>query len=61
MPTVELHLIEGAEPAEILKTVIGRVKVNRFEVMEPSLYKIFIDMAKVDPKESQRDDGGEDV
>ena len=58
---IELHLTEGAEPAEILKTVIGRVKVNRFEVMEPSLYKIFIDMAKVDPKESQRDDGGEDV
>jgi len=58
---IELHLAEGAEPSEILKTVIGRVKVNRFEVMEPSLYKIFIDMAKVDPTESQRDDGGDNV
>jgi len=58
---IELQLAEGAEPSEILKTVIGRVKVNRFEVVEPSLYKIFIDMAKVDPMESQRDDGGDNV
>ncbi|MDD3732901.1 MAG: ATP-binding cassette domain-containing protein [candidate division Zixibacteria bacterium] len=58
---IELYLAPGADPSEILKTVVGRVKVNRFEVVEPSLYKIFIDMAKADPTESQRDQGGDHV
>lgn len=58
---IELYLEPGADPSEILKTVVGRVKVNRFEVVEPSLYKIFIDMAKADPTESQRDRGGDHV
>ena len=60
---IELHLEEGADPNEILKGVVQKVKVNRFELVEPSLYNIFIDMAKFDPAESQRDngEGGKDV
>jgi ABC-2 type transport system ATP-binding protein len=58
---LEVNLGEGAEPSAILKTVASRVKVRRFEVVEPSLYQIFIKLAKVDPADSQREEGGDHV
>ena len=48
---LELSLSEGADPDAILKSVLQRVKVRRFAIVEPSLYDIFIDLAKVDPSE----------
>jgi ABC-2 type transport system ATP-binding protein len=48
---IELHLEEGADPNAILRNVVERVAVRRFEIIEPSLYDIFIDMAKIDPAE----------
>jgi ABC-2 type transport system ATP-binding protein len=51
---VELQLEEGVDPNDILKALVGKVSVRRFEVVVPSLYSIFIDLAKVDPTESQR-------
>jgi ABC-2 type transport system ATP-binding protein len=51
---IEIKLAEGADPDDILKNILGKVKVSRFELVEPSLYNIFIDMAKVDPGISQR-------
>ena len=48
---VELDLEDGTEPNELLTAIAARVRVRRFEVMEPSLYNIFLDMAKVDPSE----------
>jgi len=48
---VEVQLSAEVQPHEILKAVVNKVTVRRFEVMEPSLYDIFIDMAKVDPSE----------
>jgi len=50
---VELDLDDAKLAPEVLRAVVGRVNVHRFEVMEPSLYDIFIDMAKVDPSELQ--------
>jgi ABC-2 type transport system ATP-binding protein len=47
----ELQLAEGTNPAELLKRLVERVAVTRFELVEPSLYQIFIEMAKVDPAE----------
>ena len=46
---IEVHLAEGADIDVILKAVVEKVSVRRFEVIEPSLYDIFIDTAKVDP------------
>ncbi len=46
---LEIALADGADPEIILKALVEKVKVRRFELMEPSLYNIFIDMAKVDP------------
>ena len=48
---LELTLADGADPDAILKGVLQRVRVRRFAIVEPSLYDIFIDIAKVDPSE----------
>jgi ABC-2 type transport system ATP-binding protein len=58
---IEITLAEDAEPSSILRGLVDKVKVRRFELAEPSLYQIFIDMAKVDPAESQREEGGSRV
>ena len=54
----ELRLNDGVDPDTILKSLVGRVKVRRFAVVEPSLYDIFIEMAKVDPSELHAQNSG---
>lgn len=46
---MELRLGGNSNPHMVLKQIIEKVPVRRFELVEPSLYDIFIDMAKVDP------------
>ncbi len=46
---IELTLTPDADTQFILKEISGRVIVRRFELMEPSLYDIFIEVARVDP------------
>ena len=46
---IELQLEDKTDVNAILRAVVGKVTVRRFEIMEPSLYDIFIDMAKIDP------------
>jgi ABC-2 type transport system ATP-binding protein len=41
---VEVKLRPEADPQDLLKLVSSRARVNRFEVMEPSLEEIFIDV-----------------
>lgn len=48
---LELRLGENANPHIILGQIIENVPVRRFELVEPSLYDIFIDIAKIDPSE----------
>ncbi len=40
---VEVRLKPGADPQELLRMAAGRVRISRFEVLEPSLEEIFID------------------
>ncbi len=40
---VEVRLAPGADAQELLKMVVTRSRVNKFELMEPSLEEIFID------------------
>jgi ABC-2 type transport system ATP-binding protein len=40
---VEVQLKSGADPQELLRLTADRVRVSRFEVLEPSLEEIFID------------------
>lgn len=48
---IELQLKDDADPNVLLKEIAQIVSIKRFEIMEPSLYEIFIDVAKVDPSE----------
>ncbi len=47
----ELRLKPGADAKALLKTMVERVAISRFQIVEPSLYDIFIEVAKVDPSE----------
>jgi ABC-2 type transport system ATP-binding protein len=40
---VELRMREGADPQEILREAAARLRVSRFEIVEPSLRDIFVD------------------
>lgn len=46
---LELQLSDGADSNAILKAIADRVMVRRFQLVEPSLYDIFINVAQVDP------------
>jgi ABC-2 type transport system ATP-binding protein len=54
---IEVHLEDNARPDTILRALIDKVEVRRFQIVEPSLYDIFIDMAKVDPADLQQGGG----
>ncbi|HOD66997.1 MAG TPA: ATP-binding cassette domain-containing protein [candidate division Zixibacteria bacterium] len=54
---IEIDLGDGARPNEILRAVTDRVPVRRFQIIEPSLYSIFIRMAR--PESDAAAAGGE--
>ena len=39
---VEIQLVEGADPQVVLREAATRLRVSRFEVIEPSLHDIFV-------------------
>jgi ABC-2 type transport system ATP-binding protein len=41
---VEVRLTPGADPQQLLRSVAERARINRFELMEPSLEEIFIEV-----------------
>ena len=49
--SLELKMSEGASQHQLLKSVIDKVTVKRFEVVEPSLYDIFIETARIPANE----------
>lgn len=51
---VELELFEGASSDELLRTLLQRISVRKFEIVSPSLHKIFVDT--VGQKKEQRDE-----
>jgi ABC-2 type transport system ATP-binding protein len=40
---VEIRMADGADPQGILREASGRLRVSRFEVVEPSLHDIFVE------------------
>ena len=40
---IEVHLKPGADAQDLLREVSARLRVNRFELVEPSLEQIFIE------------------
>lgn len=57
----ELRVAPEADHRAILRAIVEKVPVRRFEVVEPSLYDIFIDLAQVDPSEIVSPSHGGDV
>jgi len=41
---VEVHLAPGADPQELLQLAASKARLSKFELMEPSLEEIFIDV-----------------
>jgi ABC-2 type transport system ATP-binding protein len=41
--TAEIKLKPGADPQEVLRAAVGRLRIRRFEIMEPTLHNIFIE------------------
>jgi ABC-2 type transport system ATP-binding protein len=41
---LEIALAKGADPQELLKAIVGRVRVRKFEVKRPSLHEIFVEL-----------------
>jgi len=45
----DLQLRDEIVPSEFLKKLIGKIEVNHFSIIEPTLNKIFIDLIKENP------------
>ena len=41
---LEITLEKGADPQELLKALVGKVRVRKFEVKMPSLHEIFVEL-----------------
>ena len=41
---VEVRLQPGADPQQLLRMAAARARVNKFELMEPSLEEIFLEV-----------------
>jgi ABC-2 type transport system ATP-binding protein len=54
---MEIFLIEGGDPQQLLADIVGQVKVATFDISEPSLYDIFLEMAGVARGERIASDG----
>ncbi|MFH2035075.1 MAG: ATP-binding cassette domain-containing protein [Candidatus Zixiibacteriota bacterium] len=55
---IELRLNADADTRKIFAQINEQVEVRRFEIMEPSLYDIFIKVAKVDPQTVKMGEAG---
>ena len=51
---LEIRPAEGVAPDSILKLLLGRLAVRRFEVMAPSLHRIFLDRVRADRVPDER-------
>jgi ABC-2 type transport system ATP-binding protein len=38
----EMHIVDGADPQSVLREAAARLRVSRFEIVEPSLHDIFV-------------------
>jgi ABC-2 type transport system ATP-binding protein len=49
---VELRLMEGTDPQALLREAAGRLRLRRFEIVEPSLHDIFVETVTGHGKEA---------
>ena len=54
-PTQDVPIVrmeEGADPQALLKEAAARLRLRRFEIVEPSLHQIFVQTVTADGKEA---------
>jgi ABC-2 type transport system ATP-binding protein len=49
---VEIKMADGADPQSILKAAAARLRLSRFEIVEPSLHDIFVENVKAERTEA---------
>jgi len=49
---VEIKMADGADPQSILKEAAARLRLSRFEIVEPSLHDIFVESVKGEETEA---------
>jgi ABC-2 type transport system ATP-binding protein len=49
---VEVRLQDGTDPQPLLREAVGRLRLRRFEIVEPSLHDIFVETVKGHGKEA---------
>jgi len=49
---VEVRLQDGADPQPLLREAVARLRLRRFEIVEPSLHDIFVETVKGHGKEA---------
>jgi ABC-2 type transport system ATP-binding protein len=49
---VEIRMADGADPQSILKEAAARLRLSRFEIVEPSLHDIFVESVKGEETEA---------
>ena len=49
---VEVRLHDGTDPQPLIREAVGRLRLRRFEIVEPSLHDIFVETVKGHGKEA---------
>ena len=49
---VEIKMSDGADPQKLLSDVAARLRIRRFEIVEPSLHDIFVETVTGHGKEA---------
>jgi len=49
---VEIRMSDGADPQALLREAAARLRIRRFEIVEPSLHQIFVETVTADGEEA---------
>ena len=52
---IEIEIKQGTDTNQLLRSILEKVQVRKFDMVEPSLYDIFIQTANIDPDEYYAD------
>ena len=51
---IEVTLVDGSDPQDLLRDLAAKVRLSRFEIVEPSMHDIFVEKVGMTPAEAAR-------
>ena len=51
---IEVTLVDGSDPQDLLRDLAAKVRLSRFEIVEPSMHDIFVEKVGMTPTEAAR-------